>query len=111
LVIPTKTLLQERIRRFTAFLDEQESCDYREIEGTSSKYHCIISNGAELASVVFNHTASMQLIAKKGWLRELLLSWVEREGCPYYDNTTQGQTQLEGYRALLEHGYTTQTPS
>ena len=111
MVFPTKIILQERIGRFTAFLDEQENCTFREIEGTSRKHHYVVSNGAELASIIFNHTASMQLIAKEGWLRELILSWIEREGCPYYDNTTKGQGQLEAYRSLLEHGHPIHAPS
>jgi len=105
-----KNILQERIRRFTAFLDEQDGCIYRKIDGTSDKHHYVVSIGDDLASVVFNHTANMRLISKEGWLRELLLGWVEQEGCPYYYNSTKGQAQLDLYRSLLKHGHPTHTP-
>ena len=112
----SKEQLRQRMERFMSFLDEQEGLTYQKVDikergkqpYADSSY--VISTGAELAMVVFNFAGGVQLTATAGKLKELILSWIAREGCPYI-STSNGKVKLDPYRYLLEQKDTAHDPS
>ena len=67
------------------------------------KHPYIVSDGSELAMVIFRSTGGVQLTAPVGTLKERILAWVAGEVCPFYDSSTLGNlAKLDPFRYLLK---------
>jgi hypothetical protein len=108
---PKEKLLQ-RIERFTSFLNEREGFTCRPIDSTEkgNHYH-IVCSGTELAMAIFTYTGGVRLTAPPGRLKELLLTWVAQEVCPFYDSSSPGElAKLDPYRYLIKESDTVHDP-
>ena len=108
-----KEKLHQRIERFTSFLNDQEWVTCQQINSTEKGKHLfIVSSSTELAMVIFTYAGAVQLTATAGRLKELILTWVTQEVCPYYDNSTPGElAKLDPYRYLLKESVTAHDPN
>ena len=100
----SKELLRQRIERFTSWIQRQEGCTCQKIDDQQrGKHPCIVSDGSELAMVIFRSTGGVQLTAPAGTLKELILAWVAGEACPYYDSSApRDLAKLDPFRYLLK---------
>ena len=100
----SKEQLRQRIERFTSWMERQEGFTCQKIDDQErGKHPYIVSDGSELAMVIFRSTGGVQLTAPVGTLKERILAWVAGEVCPFYDSSALGNlAKLDPFRYLLK---------